>query len=213
MAAPDVVESDTETEALQRSLRDLTHDVLELTPQVPKEVRDFLTQVQDPRYLAYLVAANARLALQDGQQLLEADLVKDKFRILIAHLTHEKEVLALGHKIQNEAREEMDKAQREYYLRQQLKAIQRELGEGDETQALVEEYRQKIEAAGLPEEARAEALRELQRLEGMPPQAAEHAVIKTYLDWVVGLPWNTLSPDQLDITGCDRSPSELSGRY
>jgi ATP-dependent Lon protease len=119
---------------------------------------------------------------------------------LIAHLTHEKEVLALGHKIQSEAREEMDKAQREYYLRQQLKAIQRELGEGDETQALVEEYRHKIEAAGLPEEARAEAFRELQRLEGMPPQAAEHAVIKTYLDWMVGLPWNTLSPDQLDIT-------------
>jgi ATP-dependent Lon protease len=178
----------------------LTHDVLELTPQVPKEVRDFLTQVQDPRYLAYLVAANARLELKDGQQLLEADHVKDKFRILIAHLTHEKEVLALGHKIQSEAREEMDKAQREYYLRQQLKAIQRELGEGDETQALVDEYRQKIEAAGLPEEARAEALRELQRLEGMHPQAAEHAVIKTYLDWVVGLPWITLSPDQLDIT-------------
>jgi ATP-dependent Lon protease len=198
--APDMVESDTETEALQRSLRDLTHDVLELTPQVPKEVRDFLTQVQDPRYLAYLVAANARLELKDGQQLLEADHVKDKFRILIAHLTHEKEVLALGHKIQSEAREEMDKAQREYYLRQQLKAIQRELGEGDETQALVDEYRQKIEAAGLPEEARAEALRELQRLEGMHPQAAEHAVIKTYLDWVVGLPWITLSPDQLDIT-------------
>jgi ATP-dependent Lon protease len=198
--APDVVESDTETEALQRSLRDLTHDVLELMPQVPKEVRDFLTQVQDPRYLAYLVAANARLELKDGQQLLEADHVKDKFRILIAHLTHEKEVLALGHKIQSEAREEMDKAQREYYLRQQLKAIQRELGEGDETQALVDEYRQKIEAAGLPEEARAEALRELQRLEGMHPQAAEHAVIKTYLDWVVGLPWITLSPDQLDIT-------------
>ena len=200
VVAPDVVESDTETEALQRSLRDLTHDVLELSPQVPKEVRDFLTQVQDPRYLAYLVAANARLKLQDGQQLLEADHVKDKFRILIAHLTHEKEVLALGHKIQSEAREEMDKAQREYYLRQQLKAIQRELGEGDETQALVDEYRQKIEAAGLPEEARAEAFRELQRLEGMPPQAAEYAVIKTYLDWVVGLPWNTLSPDQLDIT-------------
>jgi ATP-dependent Lon protease len=198
--APDVVTSDTETDALQRSLRDLIHDVMELSPQVPKEVRDFLTQVQDPRYLAYLVAANARLELQDGQQLLEADDVKDKFHILITHLMREKEVLALGHKIQSEAREEMDKAQREYYLRQQLKAIQRELGEADETQALGEEYRQKIEAAGLPEEAKAEALRELQRLQGMPPQAAEHAVIKTYLDWMVELPWNTLSPDQLDIT-------------
>jgi ATP-dependent Lon protease len=173
---------------------------MELSPQVPKEVRDFLTQVQDPRYLAYLVAANARLALQDGQQLLEADDIKDKFHILITHLTREKEVLALGHKIQSEAREEMDKAQREYYLRQQLKAIQRELGEGDETQALGEAYRQKIEAACLPEEAQAEALRELNRLQSMPPQAAEHAPIKTYLDWMVELPWKALSPDQLDIT-------------
>jgi ATP-dependent Lon protease len=198
--APEVVTSDTETDALQRSLRELIHDVMELSPQVPKEVRDFLTQVQDPRYLAYLVAANARLALQDGQQLLEADDLKDKFHILITHLTREKEVLALGHKIQSEAREEMDKAQREYYLRQQLKAIQRELGEADETQALSEAYRQKIEAAGLPEEAQAEALRELNRLQSMPPQAAEHALIKTYLDWMVDLPWNTLSPDQLDIT-------------
>jgi ATP-dependent Lon protease len=168
--APEVVTSDTETDALQRSLRELIHDVMELSPQVPKEVRDFLTQVQDPRYLAYLVAANARLELQDGQQLLEADDLKDKFHILITHLTREKEVLALGHKIQSEAREEMDKAQREYYLRQQLKAIQRELGEADETQALSEAYRQKIEAASLPEEAQAEALRELNRLQSMPPR-------------------------------------------
>lgn len=198
--APDVVETDAEMEALQRSLRDLTHDVLRLSPQVPKEVRDFLEQVKDPRYLAYLIAMNARLETNEGQKLLEADHVKDKFRILIAQLTREKEVLALGRKIQTEAQEEMDKAQREYYLRQQLKAIQRELGEADETQSLIDEYRQKIDAADLPEEATTEAFRELQRLEGMPPQAAEHAVIKTYLDWMVDLPWSTLSPDQLDIT-------------
>ena len=127
------------------------------------------------------------------------DSVKDKFRRLITHLTHEKEILSIRHKIQTEAREEMDKAQRDYYLRQQLKAIQKELGEADENRATAEDYRQKIEAAKLPEEAKQEALRELKRLESLPPQAAEYGVIKTYLDWLVTLPWNVLSIDQLDI--------------
>jgi ATP-dependent Lon protease len=197
--APETVETDVETEALQRSVRELAREVVTLSPRIPNEVANFLEQVHDPRYLVYLIAANARLEVPEGQQILEADHIKDKLRLLIAHLEREREVLALGQKIQTEAREEMDKAQREYYLRQQLKAIQRELGEADETQSAIEEYRQKIEAAGLPEEAQHEALRELRRLEGMPPQAAEFSVIKTYLDWLVELPWNVLSTDQLDI--------------
>lgn len=197
--APDVVETDVEMEALQRSLLTLAQEVVALSAHMPKEVANFLGQVKDPRYLAYLIAANARLEVPQGQQILETDSVKEKLRLLIAHLEHEKEILALGQKIQTEAREEMDKAQREYYLRQQLKAIQRELGEADETQALLAEYRDKIEAAGVPEEARQEALRELKRLEGMPPQAAEYSVIKTYLDWLVELPWQVVSPDNLDI--------------
>jgi ATP-dependent Lon protease len=197
--APDVVEADVEIEALQRSVRALAQEVVALSPHLPKEMANFLDQVKEPRYLVYLIAANSRLEIPEGQRLLEADSVKDKLRLLISHLEHEREVLALGQKIRSEAREEMDKAQREYYLRQQLKAIQRELGEAGEAQALIDEYRQKIEAAKLPEEARQEALRELKRLEGMPPQAAEHSVIKTYLDWLVELPWNVLTTDQLDI--------------
>lgn len=197
--APDVVEEDVETEALQRSLYDLAQEVVALSPQIPKEMVTFLSQVKDPRYFAYLIAANARLDVDEGQKILQADLVKDKLRMLITHLEHEKEVLALGQKIQTEAREEMDKAQREYYLRQQLKAIQRELGEADENQAVTEGYRQTIDAAKLPDEARDEALKELKRLEGMPQQAAEYSVIKTYLDWLVSLPWNVMSTDQLDI--------------
>ncbi len=197
--APDVVETDVEMEALQRSVRELAKEVVALSPQIPNEVANFLDQIKEPRYLVYLIAANARLEVPDGQQLLETDSVKEKLRMLITHLEHEREVLALGQKIQTEAREEIDKAQREYYLRQQLKAIQRELGEADETQALVEEYREKIEAARLPEEARQEAERELKRLESIPPQAAEYSVIKTYLDWLVELPWNVVSTDQLDI--------------
>jgi ATP-dependent Lon protease len=197
--APDVVEDDVETEALQRSLYGLALEVVALSPQIPKEMVTFLAQVKDPRYFAYLIAANARLDVAEGQKILQADHLKDKLRMLITHLEHEKEVLALERKIQTEAREEMDKAQREYYLRQQLKAIQRELGEEDETQSVVEGYRRKIEAAKLPDEAQAEALRELKRLEGMPQQAAEYSVIKTYLDWIVSLPWNVMSTDQLDI--------------
>jgi ATP-dependent Lon protease len=197
--ASDVVESDVELEALQGTLRELAQQVVALSPHVPRELRDFLGQVHEPRLLAYMVAAIARLKVSEGQQILEMDSVKDKFRRLITHLTHEKEVLGIRHKIQTEAREEMDKAQREYYLRQQIKAIQKELGESDESRATADDYRQKIDAARLPEEAREEALRELKRLENMPPQAAEYGVIKTYLDWLVSLPWNVLSTDQLDI--------------
>jgi ATP-dependent Lon protease len=197
--APDVVQQDVELEALERSLRELAQEVIALSPNMPEDAGKFLDQVQDPRYLAYLISANSRLEVAEGQKILEMDNVKDKFRALMVHLTREKEVLTLGQKIQSEAREEMDKAQREYYLRQQLRAIQKELGEADESQVAADDYRKKIEDAGLPEEAKKEALRELKRLEGMPPQAAEHSVIKTYLDWLIELPWNRLSEDLLDI--------------
>jgi ATP-dependent Lon protease len=197
--APDVIEADVELEALQGTLRDLAQQVVALSPHVPRELRDFLGQVHDPRLLAYMVAAMARLEVSEGQQILAMDSVKDKLHRLITHLSHEKEILGLRHKIQTEAREEMDKAQREYYLRQQLKAIQKELGETDESRATADDYRQQIDTAQLPDEARHEALRELKRLEGLPPQAAEYGIIKSYLDWLVALPWNVRSTDQFDI--------------
>ena len=196
---PDVVEPGVELDALWRSLRDLAQEVISLTPSLPEEIGKLLNQVKDPRYLTYLVAANAGLEVAEGQRILEMHDVKDRLRALISHLAHEKEVLSLGHKIQTEAREEMDKAQREYYLRQQLKAIQKELGEIDEGQSSAAEYAEKIEKAHLPEEAKREAQRELKRLTGMSPQSAEYSVIKTYLDWLVELPWSFVSEDQLDI--------------
>ena len=196
---PDVVESGVELDALQRALRNLAQEVIALSPNLSEEVSNFLDQVQDPRYLVYLVAANARLEISKAQEILEKESIKEKLRALISHLSHEKEVLTLGQKIQTEAREEMDKAHREYYLRQQLKAIQKELGETDETQSATVEYTEKIEEANLPEEAKKEAMRELKRLSSMSPQSAEYAVIKTYLDWLVELPWNVLSDDQLEI--------------
>lgn len=196
---PDQVESDVELDALQRTLHNLAREVIALSPNVPEEVGNLLNQIQDPRYLAYLVAANARLEITKAQQILEKDNVKDKLRVLISHLSHEKEVLSLGQKIQTEAQEEIDKAQREYYLRQQLKAIHKELGETDECQSITAEYAERIENANVPEEVMKEAQRELNRLSTMSPQSAEYSLIKSYLDWLVELPWNTLSEDQLDV--------------
>jgi ATP-dependent Lon protease len=158
-----------------------------------------LGQVRDARFLAYLVASSLALEVPQGQQFLEADTVQDKFRLLLTHLTHAREMLGLRHQVQHATRAAMDKAQREYYLRQQLKTIQQELGETDKSQQVIDAYRQKLDTAGLPAEARHEALRELARLESLPPQAPEYGLIETYLDWLVALPWHARSRDQLDI--------------
>jgi ATP-dependent Lon protease len=197
--AGDTVEKDIETNALQRSLLDLAREVVTLSPNYPKEAADFITQIKNPRYLAYLVANYAGLEMDKAQEILEADIVKEKLRLLIAHLSREKEVLTLGQKIQSDAREEIDKAQKDYFLRQQMKAIKKELGETDDGGSETDEYEEKIAKADLPDEARKEAERELKRLQGMSPHAPESSIIKTYLDWLVDLPWKKASEDRTDI--------------
>ena len=197
--AGDLVEADVETNALQRSLLDLSREVVALSPNFPKEAGDFLAQIKNPRYLAYLVANYAGLEMAKAQEILAADGVKDKLRALIGHLAREKEVLSLGQKIQSDAREEMDKAQKDYFLRQQLKAIQKELGDADEGGSEANDYAEKVEKADLPPEARREAERELKRLQGMSPHSPESSIIKTYLDWLVDLPWHKASEDRTDI--------------
>ncbi len=196
---PDLIEKDLELDALQRSLLDLTQEIVALSPHLPKEIGGFLDQIQDPRQLTYLVASYSNLDTAKAQQILEMNDLKDKLRALVSHVTHEKEVLNLGKKIQTEAREEMDKAQRDYYLRQQLRAIQKELGEQGEGESVIDEYTEKLEKAKLPEEAEKEARRELKRLSEMSPHTPEYSVIRTYLDWLLDLPWNVLSEDQNDI--------------
>jgi len=198
--APEMTEADLETEGLVQGLRDLAHQVIELSPNIPKEASGFLASVGDALSLAYLVASNAQLPTGEALAVLEADSAKEKLRILIRHLEHQREVLTIGQKIRSEAKETMEKEQRDYILRQQMKAIQKELGDLDENQSIVAEYTAKLEKAGMPEEALKEARRELSRLGGMPPQAAEYSMIKTYLDWMVELPWSAASDDQLDIT-------------
>jgi len=197
---PDVVEpgQEIEIEALQRRILELSEAIVEHLPQVPNEVSQFLTQVEDPRVIVYTIASNMQLDFEDRLQLLTEDNLREKMAHLVRLMSHELEVLEIGHHIRSETQEELDKTQREFYLRQQLRAIQKELGEDDE-QAIVTEYREKIEAAGLPEEAEKEALRELSRLEKLQPQSAEYGVIQTYLDWMVELPWTKLTEDNLDI--------------
>ncbi|NOZ71769.1 MAG: endopeptidase La [Chloroflexi bacterium] len=197
--APEIIEEDIEAEALRQSLLELSTEVAELLPNIPEGAVAFLEQVKDNRQLVYIVAANLRMDLEEEQRILEADSINEKMRLLINNLMREKEVLTIRKKIAEEASEELNKAQRDYFLRQQMEAIRKELGESDEQEVEAEEYRRKIAEAHLPEEAEKEALRELKRLERMPPQAAEHSVIKTYLDWLLDLPWNTLSEDNLDI--------------
>ena len=188
-----------EMEALKRNLLDSLRHLVSLTPQLPEQIVEFINKLDDPRYMVYLTAANIRMTMDQAQEILGQDDFVEKMRSLITILTKELEILELGQKIRTQAQSEMEKAQREYFLREQLKAIKKELGEGDEEKVEVEEYREKILKAGMHKEAEKEALRELARMEKMPPQAAEYGVIKTYLDWLSELPWQARSEDNLDI--------------
>jgi ATP-dependent Lon protease len=202
--AAEAVETDVEIEALVANLKELGREIVQLSPNIPNEAAQFLATVTDPRYLAYLIGANSQLEAPDAQKLLEIDSIKEKLRALIMHLGHQKEVLSLGQKIRTEAKEEMEKDQREYFLRQQMKAIQKELGEMDDASSVGTEYTEKLARANLPEEAKKEAERELKRLSGMSAQSPEYSMIKTYLDWMVELPWSTMSEDQLEVVNARR---------
>ncbi|MFN3929187.1 MAG: LON peptidase substrate-binding domain-containing protein, partial [Thermoflexus sp.] len=196
---PEVVGTGPELEALRRKTAELFARMVELVPGLPDQLGAMAQAVEDPRQLAYAVATYLRMSLQEAQEILELDDVAAKLHRLIALLTREIEVLELGRKIQSEAQAQVEKMQREFFLRQQLEAIRRELGEADEHQMEIEEFRRKIEEAGMPPEARREALRELERMAKLPPASAEYGVIRTYLDWMVSLPWNKTTPDNLDI--------------
>jgi ATP-dependent Lon protease len=196
---PEQVEDTVEVEALMRNIVELFRQLVSLTPHLPDEVMLMAMNIDDPRQLAYIVATSLRMEVNDAQTILEIDSVREKLHKLTALLQRELQVLEMGKKIQQEAQGSMEKVQHEYYLREQLKAIQRELGEEDEQTVEIQEYRAEIMAAGMPEEAEKEALRELSRMEKMPIAAAEYSVIKTYLDWMVNLPWSKMTEDDLDI--------------
>jgi ATP-dependent Lon protease len=197
--APDIVIPSPELEALHRNVQATFSRIIEEVPYLPAELQMALANLDDPAELAHLIAGALRIKTEEKQRLLEERDVTARLRLLSELLARELELVEIGSRIQSQVQSEMDKGQREYLLRQQLKAIQEELGEVDETQAEAAELRERLEQAGLPEYAWKQAERELQRFERLPPQAAEHGVIRTYLEWLADLPWSESTADNLDL--------------
>lgn len=200
---PDTGERDKEVEALMVNLRRLFQQVVELSPYLPPELAILALNIEEGA-LADMIASNLNLAVEEKQEILQIMEIKPRLRRVTEILTHQLEALELSQKIQTQVKAGMDKAQREYYLREQLKAIQEELGEGDERTQEAEELRRRIDETPLPDEVREVVLRELGRFSRMPPAAAEYSVVRTYLDWLIELPWLKGTEDRLDIPAAEQ---------
>ena len=196
-----------ETEALLRTVREQLSKMIELGRQISPEVMVILENIQDPGSMADLIASNLGLKLADAQQLLETADPVSRLTKVNEFLNREVELLRVQAKIQNAAREEMGKNQREYYLREQMRAIQQELGDGDGKEEIAE-IRKSIEDAKMPENVRKEALKQLSRLENMHSDSGEAGIIRTYLDWLTELPWSRSSRDSLDIARAEKILNE-----
>jgi ATP-dependent Lon protease len=196
---PDVVAQTPELEALFRNVQQSFLQIIEKSPYLPEELQLAVANLEDPSELAHMIAGALRMKTEERQELLEERDLQRRLRRLSELLARELEVLEIGGRIQSQVQSELEKGQREYFLRQQMKAIQDELGETDETQAEVNELREQLEQKELPEAVRAAAERELGRFERMPPQSAEHGVIRGYLEWIISLPWLEGTEDHLDL--------------
>jgi ATP-dependent Lon protease len=196
---PDIVPDSPEVEALTRNVQQQFAHIIGMTPYLPEELQLAAANVDDPSALCHLIASTLRLKTDERQELLEMVNVEERLRAVSLILSREVEMSELGSKIQSQVASEIDKGQREFFLRQQLKAIQDELGEGDEQQAEINELRGQLEEKNLPEHVLKAAVRELSRLEKLPSAAAEYGVIRTYLDWIISLPWNEFTEDDLDL--------------
>lgn len=188
-----------EQEALMRSVLDIFEDYVKLGNRVSPDILISVNAIEKPGQLADIIATNVLVKVEDKQSILEAFDPQDRLEKLYGILTREIQILEIERKINQRVKKQIDKLQREYYLREQLKAIQKELGEKDGIGEEVEEYKRKIEMAQLPEEAYEKAMKELDRLYRMPPGSPEIGIIRTYLDWLVELPWNIETEDNTDI--------------
>lgn len=196
---PEVDDESVEVQALLRNASGIFNKIVSLSPHLPDELQVAVMNIDNPTRAADLIASNINLTTAEKQEILETFDTKPKLERLITYLSRELQVLELGSKIQSDVKSELDKTQREYYLREQLKAIRRELGEGDERTMEIGELREKVKAAKMSERAEQAAEKEIDRLSRMPPQAAEYTVSRTYLDWLIGLPWALCTEDVLDV--------------
>jgi len=200
----DEYKKDVELDALVTNVRGLFHKVIELSPALPPELDMVATNIDEPGILADMVASTINIGKSDKQEILETFDVKQRLLRVMGLLNREIETLELANKIQSQVKADMDKAQREFFLRQQLKAIHKELGEKDEYEAEIEALKAKIEKKKLPQEARKEAEREINRLARMNPAYPEYTVARNYLDWILELPWQESTKDNLDIAAARR---------
>jgi len=196
---PDEVEEGPELTALMRNVQQTFTRIIDEVPYLPEELQMAVANVEEPSSLAHLIAGALRIKVEEKQALLEEVDVSKRLRKLSEILARELDIVAIGSKIQNQVMSEMESSQREYVLRQQLKAIQAELGEKDPAEAEVDDLREQLAALELPEDVRKQADRELSRLEKLPQAAAEHGVIRTYLEWIASLPWGVRTEDNLDL--------------
>ncbi len=195
----DTTPANVEVQALMRSVQAQVEQYVQSGAPVPPEAAVAAKNITEPGLLADMTAYSPDMTTEQRQELLETVDIVARLKLVSTFLAHQIEILELKGKIQSEVKSEMDKTQREYILREQLKAIQRELGEDDPQQADVNELRDKVEAAGMPDEIKARALKEVDRMSRIPSASPEVGVIRTYVDWLVGLPWNTSSEDLLNI--------------
>jgi len=196
---PELKEITVEVEAMMRTVKEQSERILQLRGIVSPDALSILEAIDDPGRLADLVASNLRLKVDESQNVLEIIDPVERLRHVNGLLSKEMELSEVQARIQSQAKEEMSKTQREYFLREQLRAIQQELGEVDEKGKEIEEYLEKINAAGMPEDVKKEATKQLERLKMMHQDSAEANIIRTYLDWMTDLPWGTSTQDRLDI--------------
>jgi ATP-dependent Lon protease len=195
----DNAERTDEVEALARNLQGVFTRMIELVPHLPDELQVAVANIEDPTTLSFVIASSIRLTTPERQELLEEVDLAARLRRLTVLCTRELELLELGAKIQSDVKTDMDKGQREFFLRQQLKAIREELGEGPDDDRDIEELRERLAEANPPDDVRTAAQRELARLERLPSESAEHGVVRNYIDWILSIPWSVTTEDDLDL--------------
>src|SRR2546423_3272005 len=195
----DVTENSVELTAMMRNAQSQFQEIIKLSPALSEQIKIAALNTEDPGHFADLIAVNLNLDLPERQKLLETISVKERLTRLLPMLNREHEVLTLSSKIQTEVATSISKTQRDFFLREQMRAIQRELGEADPTATEVRSLREKIEQTVMPQEARQVANQELDRLQQMPPAAAEYGVTRHYLDWILALPWARETEDKIDL--------------
>jgi ATP-dependent Lon protease len=204
----DVKENSLELSAMMRNAQSQFQEIIKLSPALSDQIKIAALNTEDPGHFTDLIAGNLNLSLEERQKLLETTSVRDRFTFLLPMLNREHEVLTLSSKIQTEVATSISKTQRDFFLREQLRAIQRELGETDSNSTEIAALRDKIDRAGLPEEPKKVAIQELERLQQTPPAAAEYAVTRHYIDWILSLPWEKETDDKLDLKEAERILNE-----